>query len=226
MSSAITVRQQLALRPGSLYGTEPRSLAFGRGSLFSFPLHSTAYEADAATVRIPAGIKLRLTSASVDRKEMGDFLRTTGKAANGGVSLRFSSEENGDMIPVCTFDGERSGELSQTGLGIEGVLLRGFFVFVIFLHTGGARCAGFRRFISGRGPGLRFQSGGGVASLHSGGPWPRERPSTEVPTPLPHELILFVVICPQNRYILLRATPHSIIFRRRCAAPRPRLRTT
>jgi hypothetical protein len=133
MSSAITVRQQLALRPGSLYGTEPRSLAFGRGSLFSFPLHSTAYEADAATVRIPAGIKLRLTSASVDRKEMADFLRNTGKAANGEVSLRFSSEENGDMIPVCTFDGERSGELSQTGLGIEGVLLlRRFFVDIYF----------------------------------------------------------------------------------------------
>ena len=133
MSSAITVRQQLALRPGSLYGTEPRSLAFGLGSLFSFPLHSTAYEADAATVRIPAGIKLRLTSASVDRKEMADFLRNTGKAANGGVSLRFSSEENGDMIPVCTFDGERSGELSQTGLGIEGVLrLRRFFVDIYF----------------------------------------------------------------------------------------------
>jgi hypothetical protein len=168
MSSAITVRQQLALRPGSLYGTEPRSLAFGRGSLFSFPLHSTAYEADAATVRIPAGIKLRLTSASVDRKEMADFLRNTGKAANGGVSLRFSSEENGDMIPVCTFDGERSGELSQTGLGIEGVLrLRRFFVDIYFACTGGARCASFRDsyrggqgIASNRGAWLRSKAGG------------------------------------------------------------------
>jgi hypothetical protein len=155
MSSAITVRQQLARRPGSLYGTEPRSLVFGRGSLFSFPLHSTAYEADAATVRIPAGVKLRLTSASVDRKEMSDFLRNTGKAANGGVSLRFSSEENGDMIPVCTFDGERSGDLSQTGLGIEGVLR------ALRCYTFAYRWHSLCRFksASNRGPGLRSKAG-------------------------------------------------------------------
>lgn len=121
MSSAITVRQQLAVRPGAQYDTEPRTLSFGRGSLFSFSLHSTSYEADAATVRIPAGIKLRLTSASVDPREMNEFLRTTGKTSGSGVSLRFSSEENGDMLPMCTFDGERGGDYSQTGLGIEGV---------------------------------------------------------------------------------------------------------
>ncbi|KAL3817111.1 hypothetical protein ACHAXA_009942 [Cyclostephanos tholiformis] len=124
MSPAITVRQQLAQRPGSQYGTESRSLSFGLGSMFSFALYSTSYEADAATIRIPGGIKLRLSSASVDRKEMSDFLRVTtggGKTAmnGGGVALKFSSEENGDMIPICTFDGERGGDLHQTGLGIE-----------------------------------------------------------------------------------------------------------
>jgi hypothetical protein len=132
-SSAITVRQQLAQRPGSQYCTESRSLAFGRGSMFSFSLHSTTYEADAATIRIPGGMRLRLSSASVNRKEMNDFLRVTtggGKTAvnGGGIALRFSSEENGDMIPICTFDGERGGELHQTGLGIEGA----FFLPISF----------------------------------------------------------------------------------------------
>ena len=156
MSSAITVRQQLALRPGALYGTEPRTLSFGRGSLFSFPLHSTSYEADAATVRIPSGIKLRLTSASVDAREMNEFLRTTGKTAGGGVSLRFSSEENGDMLAVCTFDGERGLDYSQTGLGIEGVC---------------ARCTSRRRSSM-------------IFAPCSWGWLLRVRPSTEVPTPL------------------------------------------
>ena len=101
-SSAVVVRQQLSLRPGAVYGTEPRSLNFTQGSLFSFPLHSTAYDSDAATVRIPAGVKLRLTSASVDRNEMSNFLRTSRTA--GGVALKFSSEENGEMLTVWTCD--------------------------------------------------------------------------------------------------------------------------
>lgn len=115
-SSAVVVRQQLSLRPGAVYGTEPRSLNFTQGSLFSFPLHSTAYDSDAATVRIPVGIRLRLTSASVDRNEMSNFLRTSRTA--GGVALKFSSEENGEMLTVWTCD-EKYGELFQTGLGIE-----------------------------------------------------------------------------------------------------------
>ena len=118
--SALTVRQQVAPRPGSLYSPDPRTLSFTRGSLFSFPLHSTAYESDAATIRIPAGIKLCLHAASCDRKEMDEFAKAS---SAHGVCLKFSSEENGEMLVVWTYDKERSGDIWQTGLGIEGAYL-------------------------------------------------------------------------------------------------------
>lgn len=38
-----------------------------------------------------------------------------------GVCLKFSSEENGEMLVVWTYDSERSGDVFQTGLGIEVV---------------------------------------------------------------------------------------------------------
>ena len=117
MSAALTIRQQIAPRPGVLYSTDPRSLSFTKGSFFSFPLHSTAYESDAATIRIPPGIKLCIHTVSVDRKEMSEFIRTS---SAHGVSLMFSSEENGDMLNVWTYDKERSDDVFQTGLGIEG----------------------------------------------------------------------------------------------------------
>mmetsp|Transcript_24348 Transcript_24348/g.44779 ORF Transcript_24348/g.44779 Transcript_24348/m.44779 type:complete len:153 (+) Transcript_24348:207-665(+) len=116
MSTALTIRQQIAPRPGTLYSTDPRSLTFTQGSLFSFPLHSTAYESDAATIRIPAGIKLCLHTVSVDRKEMTEFVKSS---SAHGVCLKFSSEENGEMLVVWTYDKDRSGDVWQTGLGIE-----------------------------------------------------------------------------------------------------------
>ena len=118
MSAALTVRQQVAPRPGTLYSADPRSLTFTQGSLFSFPLYSTAYESDAATLRIPAGIKLCIRTISVDRKEMTEFAKA-GSAAHG-VCLKFSSEENGEMLVVWTYDKDRSADVWQTGLGIEG----------------------------------------------------------------------------------------------------------
>ena len=117
MSSALTIRQQIAPRPGTLYSSDPRSLTFTQGSLFSFPLHSTAYESDAATVRIPPGIKLCINTVSVDRKEMTEFVKTS---SAHGVCLKFSSEENGEMLVVWTYDKDRSGDVWHTGLGIEG----------------------------------------------------------------------------------------------------------
>eukprot|EP00585_Thalassiosira_rotula_P007052 CAMPEP_0196152472 /NCGR_PEP_ID=MMETSP0910-20130528/35533_1 /TAXON_ID=49265 /ORGANISM="Thalassiosira rotula, Strain GSO102" /LENGTH=152 /DNA_ID=CAMNT_0041416069 /DNA_START=32 /DNA_END=490 /DNA_ORIENTATION=+ len=116
MSTALTIRQQVAPRPGVLYSTDPRSIVFTQGSLFSFPLHSTAYEADAATIRIPAGVKLCLRTVSVDRKELTEFVKTS---SAHGVCLKFSSEENGEMLMVWTYDKDRSGDVFQTGLGIE-----------------------------------------------------------------------------------------------------------
>ena len=94
----LSIRQQIAPRPGTLYCSEPRSINFTQGSLFSFPLHSTAYESDAATIRIPAGIKLCINSVSVDRKEMTEFAKTSG---GNGVVLKFSCEENADMVCIC-----------------------------------------------------------------------------------------------------------------------------
>ena len=97
MSTTLTIRQQIAPRPGTLYSTDPRSLTFTQGSLFSFPLHSTAYESDAATIRIPAGIKLCIHTVSVDRKEMTEFVKSS---SAHGVCLKFSWEENGEMLVV------------------------------------------------------------------------------------------------------------------------------
>lgn len=116
-AAAITIRQQISPRPGNPHATDPRSLSYTQGSLFSFSLHATAYESDAATIRIPAGVKLHLHSVSVDLKEMAEFLKTSGAR---GVSLKFSSEENGMMMGIWTYDKERSGDVWETGLGVEG----------------------------------------------------------------------------------------------------------
>ncbi|KAL7545482.1 hypothetical protein ACHAWF_008833 [Thalassiosira exigua] len=115
-AAALTIRQQVAPRPGSLYSSDPRSLTFAQGSLFSFPIHSTAYESDAAVVRIPAGVKLCVNTVSIDRKETSEFLKAS---SAHGVCLKFSSEENGEMLVAWTYDKERSSEVWQTGLGIE-----------------------------------------------------------------------------------------------------------
>eukprot|EP00956_Cyclotella_meneghiniana_P008172 scaffold10872_cov66-Cyclotella_meneghiniana.AAC.5 len=114
--SGLIIRQKIENRPGVIYDTKERTLSFTTGSLFSFPLHSTAYESDAASVRIPSGLRLTIHSASVGCKEMSDYVKIS---SGQGVSLKFSSEENGEMLPVWTFNWERSGEFWANGLGIE-----------------------------------------------------------------------------------------------------------
>ena len=119
MVNALSIRQKIEARPGNLYSTEPRTITFTEGALFSFPIHSTAYESDAATIRIPGGLRLCLHSVSVNYKEMAEYVKTS---AAQGVSLKFSSEENGEMLVVWTYDKDRSADCWQTRLGIEGEL--------------------------------------------------------------------------------------------------------
>ena len=115
--NTLVVRQKVENRPGVLYDTKERTLSFTTGSLFSFPLHSTAYESDAASIRIPAGIRLKLHNASVGCKEIAEYVKTS---CSHGVCLKFSSEENGEMLAIWTYDKDRSGDCWTTGLGVEG----------------------------------------------------------------------------------------------------------
>lgn len=115
--NSLTVRQKVENRPGTVYDTSERTLSFSTGSLFSFPIHSTAYESDAASIRIPAGLRLKIHNASVGYKEMAEYVKTSSAQ---GVALKFSSEENGEMLPVWTYDKDRSGDCWTNGLGIEG----------------------------------------------------------------------------------------------------------
>lgn len=111
------MRQKVENRPGVLYDTNERTLTFATGALFSFPIHSTAYESDAASIRIPSGLRLTIHNASVGCKEIGEYVKTS---CSRGVALKFSSEENGEMLPVWTYDNDRSGDCWTNGLGIEG----------------------------------------------------------------------------------------------------------
>ena len=113
---SLTIRQQVAARPGCLYSNEPRELSFKAGALFSFPLHSTLYDEDAAQIRIPKNLKLTINTASVDRRQMADFLKI---GIVHGVTLKISSEENGALLPIWTFDKERSSEHCHTGFGLN-----------------------------------------------------------------------------------------------------------
>jgi hypothetical protein len=119
--NSLTVRQKVENRPGTLYDTSERTLSFSTGSLFSFPIHSTAYESDAASIRIPAGLRLKIHNASVGYKEMAEYVKISSAQ---GVALKFSSEENGEMLPVWTYDKDRSGDCWTNGLGIEGEKLQ------------------------------------------------------------------------------------------------------
>lgn len=126
MAASLVIRQQIAQRPGaSHYDSHPRELKFAKGSLLSFALHSTSYEDDAAVIRIPPGVKLCLSTACVGRKEWEEFTRTSSARA---VVLKFSSEENGEMLALWTHDRDRSGDVCQTGLGVEGASVYSSFV--------------------------------------------------------------------------------------------------
>ena len=113
--SPVTAIQQLKEHPSEkLLGVRDHS--FLPGSPFSFALKGSIFESDSAIVRIPDGVCLIINSASVDRKSMETYLMQKGSI---GVSLKVSSEENPQLLPIWTFDKERSSSYTVSDLGIE-----------------------------------------------------------------------------------------------------------
>jgi len=113
--SALTAVQQIREHPSQRVVAE-RSSSFLPGSPFSFSLKGSIFEADSAVLRIPDGVCLTLDSAGVGRKQMDDFLKQKGTV---GVSLKISTEENPALLPIWTFDRERSTSYGVTNLGIR-----------------------------------------------------------------------------------------------------------
>jgi hypothetical protein len=113
--SALTAVQQLREHPSERVIGE-RSSTFLPGSPFSFSLKGSMFEADSAIIRIPDGVCLYVNSAGVDRRSMDDFLKQKGSI---GVSLQLSTEENPTLLPIWTFDRDRSKSYSVTNLGVR-----------------------------------------------------------------------------------------------------------
>ena len=67
-------------------------------------------------MRVPDGVCLTIGTASVDRKNVSSYLTQQGSI---GVSLRISSEENPQLLPIWTFDKDRSNSYSASDLGIR-----------------------------------------------------------------------------------------------------------
>jgi hypothetical protein len=113
--SSLTAQQQLREHPSErIIGS--RSSSFLPGSPFSFSLRGSIFEADSAILRIPDGVCLIINAACVDRREMDDFLKQKGSI---GISLKLSTEENPTLLPVWTFDRERSKSYHVSNLGIR-----------------------------------------------------------------------------------------------------------
>lgn len=113
--SPVTALQQLREHPSEkLLGTREHS--FLPGAPFSFALRGSLQENDAAILRIPDGVCLKIEAASVERKAMEGYLLQKGSS---GVSLRISSEENPAMLPIWTFDKERSKSYTVSDLGVR-----------------------------------------------------------------------------------------------------------
>ena len=115
MRSPVTAFQQIKEQPSQNIIGE-RNNSFLPGSPFSFSLHGSVQESDSAIIRIPDGVCLKLNSASVNRKAMDEYLKQKGSI---GVSLRLSSEENPEMLPIWTFAKDRSSDYSTVGLGLR-----------------------------------------------------------------------------------------------------------
>ncbi|EJK55358.1 hypothetical protein THAOC_24914 [Thalassiosira oceanica] len=113
--SAVTALQQIREHPSEKLVGE-RNNSFLPGSPFSFALKGTLRENDAAILRIPEGVCLRINSASVDRKELENFFNQKGSI---GVSLKVSTEENPALCPIWTFDKERSKSYTVSDLGLQ-----------------------------------------------------------------------------------------------------------
>ncbi|KAL7470292.1 hypothetical protein ACHAXS_010522 [Conticribra weissflogii] len=112
--SPVTALQQIKEHPSEKIVSE-RSISFLPGSPFSFSLRGSLFESDSTILRIPDGVKLTISAASVERKSMEEFSKQKGSI---GVSLRISSEENPQLLPIWTFDKERSKGYGVTDLGV------------------------------------------------------------------------------------------------------------
>jgi hypothetical protein len=93
-----------------------RTNSFLPGSPFSFAIHGSIYDDDAAILRIPDNICLTINSASVDAKAMEVYLHQKGAL---GVSLKLSTEENPQLLPIWTFDKDKSSSYNISNLGIR-----------------------------------------------------------------------------------------------------------
>lgn len=113
--SPVTARQTLREHPSAKVLGE-RNSSFLPGSPFSFALRGSLHEDDSAVVRVPDGVCLTISAASVDRKAMASYLSQQGSI---GVSLRISSEENPQLSPLWTFDGGKSTSYTVSDLGIR-----------------------------------------------------------------------------------------------------------
>jgi len=113
--SPVTALQQLREHPSERLLGE-RNNTFLPGSAFSFALRGSIREDDSAIISIPDGVCLKISSASVDRKEMETYLIQKGSI---GISLKLSSEENPQLIPIWTFDKDKSTSYTVSNLGIE-----------------------------------------------------------------------------------------------------------
>ena len=113
--SPVTARQTLREHPSAKVLGE-RNSSFLPGSPFSFSLRGSLHEDDSAVVRIPDGVCLTISAASVDRKAITSYLSQQGSI---GVSLRISSEENPQLSPLWTFDGGKSTSYTVSDLGIR-----------------------------------------------------------------------------------------------------------
>lgn len=113
--SPVVALQQIKEHPSEKVIGE-RNHSFLAGACFSFALKGSRSLSDAAIVRIPDGVCLRISSASTCRKQMETFLLQKGSI---GVSLRVASEDNPELLPIWTFHKDRSTGYSVTDLGIE-----------------------------------------------------------------------------------------------------------
>ena len=113
--SSVTARQTLREHPSAKVLGE-RNGSYLPGSPFSFTLKGSLHEDDSAIVRVPDGVCLTISAASVDRKNVLSYLTQQGSI---GVSLRISSEENPQLLPIWTFDKDRSNSYSASDLGIR-----------------------------------------------------------------------------------------------------------
>lgn len=115
LRSPVTALQQLREHPSERLLGE-RNNSFLPGSPFSFALHGSLREDDSAIIQIPDGVCLTINTASCERKAIEAFLIQKGSI---GVSLKISTEENPQLMPMWTFDKEKSSSYTVSDLGIR-----------------------------------------------------------------------------------------------------------